>query len=137
MFFPRTVSKCAGRLSCSCRHYSTSIFAEHLLGERLTVVKTFHSHLEPMKRLRRDELDRQISFSYLTYNGVQNTLDLEGPFAEAADPTRFDLECAFLVQNAGRPLHALISLESEKAPSEMPPRRAEFFLLFFERALVS
>jgi hypothetical protein len=42
-----------------------------------------------MKRLSADELDRQISFSYISYNGVDNVLDLPGPFSKEVDPTRF------------------------------------------------
>ena len=61
---------------------------EHILGEKLTVVPEFHSHLEPMKRLAMDELDKQISFSYISYNGVDNVLDLPGPFSKEVDPTR-------------------------------------------------
>ena len=58
------------------------------MEERLTVVPEFHSHLEPMKRLRPEEMDDQITFSYINYNGVSNTLDLPGPFPVDADPTR-------------------------------------------------
>ena len=63
-------------------------FAEHILEEKLTVVPEFHSHLEPMRRLSIEELDKQISFSYISYNGVDNVLDLPGPFSKDVDPTR-------------------------------------------------
>ena len=52
------------------------------------MVPEFHSHLEPMRRLSIDELDKQISFSYISYNGVDNVLDLPGPFSKDVDPTR-------------------------------------------------
>lgn len=42
-----------------------------------------------MKRIKVDEIEDQISFSYIDYNGVKNALDLpEGPFPEDVDPTR-------------------------------------------------
>ncbi|TRY68616.1 hypothetical protein TCAL_03222 [Tigriopus californicus] len=67
---------------------------EHLLGERLTVIPEFHSHLEPMKRIPPEEISQQISFSYISYNGVQNVIDLPGPLPTDADPTRFySLHC--------------------------------------------
>ena len=76
-------------LACPRFPFLFDPFSEHLLGERLTVVPEFHSHLEPMKRLRQDELDDQITFSYINYNGVSNALDLPGPFPADADPTRY------------------------------------------------
>jgi hypothetical protein len=63
------------------------MFPEHLLGERLTVVTKFHSHLEPMKSLT--NIEDQISFSYITFNGVANVLNLHGPLPIDADPTRY------------------------------------------------
>ena len=61
---------------------------EHLLGERLTVVPEFHSHLEPMSRISVGEMDDQISFSYINFNGVANTISLPGPFPKDVDSTR-------------------------------------------------
>ena len=61
---------------------------EHILGERLTVVPELHSHLEPMSRIAPDELDDQISFSYIKYNGVANVISLPGPFPRDVDSTR-------------------------------------------------
>ena len=61
---------------------------EHLLGERLTVVPEFHSHLEPMSRISVGEMDDQISFSYINFNGVANIISLPGPFPKDVDSTR-------------------------------------------------
>ena len=61
---------------------SPFIFSEHLLGEKLTVISGFHSHLEPMQNV--GELDRQISLSY----SEDNAINLEGPFSKEVDPTR-------------------------------------------------
>ena len=38
-----------------------SFFLEHLLKKPLTVVDQFHSHLEPMKFIRRDLIADQVS----------------------------------------------------------------------------
>ncbi|KAF4520522.1 hypothetical protein B566_EDAN004792 [Ephemera danica] len=66
---------------------------EHLLGRKLTVVEQFHSHLEPMKFLRRDSLPDQISFSHSGHGPDANTLHIEG-FDPRLDPTRFlSLHC--------------------------------------------
>ena len=62
--------------------------SEHILGERLTVVPELHSHLEPMSRIAPDEVDDQISFSYIKYNGVANVISLPGPFPRDVDSTR-------------------------------------------------
>lgn len=62
---------------------------EHLLKKPLTVVNQFHSHLEPMKFIRRELLKDQISFSYSS----NNIIKLEG-FDILRDPTRFlSLHC--------------------------------------------
>lgn len=58
------------------------IFAEHLLGQTLTVIPRFHSHLEALKTV--DHLDEQISVSYTE----DNVIDLPGPFSPQVDPTR-------------------------------------------------
>ena len=59
-----------------------SILTEHLLGQTLTVVPRFHSHLEALKTV--DHLDEQISVSYTE----DNVIDLSGPFSPQVDPTR-------------------------------------------------
>ncbi|EEB10059.1 Fringe glycosyltransferase, putative [Pediculus humanus corporis] len=72
---------------------------EHLLRKHLTVVEQFHSHLEPMKFLRRNSLQDQISFSYSRYGKDDlNVVKIEG-FDYKIDPTRFlSLHC-FLFPN--------------------------------------
>lgn len=65
------------------------LIPEHLLAERLTVVPELHSHLEPMSRIALDEMDEQISFSYIKYNGVANVISLPGPFSKEVDSTRY------------------------------------------------
>jgi hypothetical protein len=60
---------------------------EHRLGVPLTHVKRFHSHLEPLRLIPRDQLHRQISFSYSKYNAVEeNSVDLD---VADGDQTRF------------------------------------------------
>jgi hypothetical protein len=41
-----------------------------------------------MKRIRPDEFDQQITFSYISYNNVENVIDLPGSFSKEVDPTR-------------------------------------------------
>lgn len=68
---------------------------EHKLGINLTVVPEFHSHLEPMGLLTREELDTHISFSYLMEGGRDNIVSITGPFPPSIDPTRFySLHCS-------------------------------------------
>lgn len=66
----------------------TALIAEHLLGEKLTVVRELHSHLEPMAKIPLEEMDEQITFSYINYNDVANVINLPGPLPPSADPTR-------------------------------------------------
>lgn len=62
--------------------------AEHVLNTPLTVVKEFHSHLEPQKFLSSvQNLDDQISFSYSKYGDEMNVIAVEG-FETREDPTR-------------------------------------------------
>lgn len=66
---------------------------EHLLRKKLTVVDEFHSHLEPMRLLNTDSLDRQVSFSYSQYGTEMNVLPLDG-LDTRLDPTRLlSLHC--------------------------------------------
>ena len=53
------------------------------------MVPELHSHLEPMSRIALDEVDDQISFSYIKYNGVANVISLPGPFSKDVDSTRY------------------------------------------------
>ena len=63
---------------------------EHKLGVPLTTVKRFHSHLEPLKLIKSDEIREQISFSYggSGNEDEENIVSLE-PTAASDDPTRF------------------------------------------------
>ena len=62
--------------------------AEGQLGVNLTVVPSFHSHLETMAALGRAELLEDITFSYLLEEDKTNTISLGGPFPPSVDPTR-------------------------------------------------
>lgn len=61
---------------------------EHLLKVPLTVIDTFHSHLEPMEFLRADTFKEQITFSYANIQNDTNTIQIDG-FNRVIDPTRF------------------------------------------------
>lgn len=66
---------------------------EHLLKVSLTVIETFHSHLEPMEFLRKDTFTEQVTFSYGQIKNQTNTLQIDG-FDKKVDPTRFlSLHC--------------------------------------------
>ncbi|XP_074031454.1 fringe isoform X2 [Leptinotarsa decemlineata] len=66
---------------------------EHLLKQPLTVVDQFHSHLEPMKFIRRDTIEDQISFSYAKSKDEWNVVKIDG-FDESEDQYRFlSLHC--------------------------------------------
>ncbi|KAK9889672.1 hypothetical protein WA026_007051 [Henosepilachna vigintioctopunctata] len=71
---------------------------EHLLKKPLTVVDQFHSHLEPMKFIRRDMLKDQISFSYSRNKEEWNVVKIEG-FDVKYDANRFlSLHCFLFPQ---------------------------------------
>lgn len=66
---------------------------EHLLGGKLTVADNFHSHLEPMKFLKKESLSDQVTFSYSKFGRETNVLSIDG-FDNRVDPTRFlSLHC--------------------------------------------
>ncbi len=73
---------------------------EHVLGVPLTVVNELHSHLEPQRLLDEEELERQISFSYSTFdnddNHERNVVTIAG-WSERDDPTRY-VEHAVMVK---------------------------------------
>lgn len=67
--------------------------ADHLLGVPLTVIDTFHSHLEP-QRFAGADLESQISLSYSKYGEEDNVVPVAGPWPAEDDPTRFlSLHC--------------------------------------------
>ncbi len=66
--------------------------AEHVLGAPLTVVRQFHSHLEPQRVVGdgdgpENALHDQISFSYSKYNDEMNVVSLD-LYKDGSDPTR-------------------------------------------------
>ncbi|CAG9865557.1 unnamed protein product [Phyllotreta striolata] len=66
---------------------------EHLLKQPLTVVDQFHSHLEPMKFIRKDTIEDQLSFSYAKAKEEWNVVKIDG-FSETEDQYRFlSLHC--------------------------------------------
>ena len=78
---------------------SIDLISEYILGEKLTIVPEFHSHLESMKSIPRNELQNQITFSYIYPDGgisgntneeenEENLVNLSGPFSKDVDPTR-------------------------------------------------
>ena len=69
--------------------YLTTLITEHKLGIPLTVVQEFHSHLEPMALLTKEELHTHISFSYLIEGTKSNIVPITGPFPPSIDPTRY------------------------------------------------
>ena len=65
-------------------------FSESKLGVNLTLVPEFHSHLESMASLTRDQLMSHISVSYLLEQGTNNNVvSLDEPFPQSIDPTRY------------------------------------------------
>ncbi len=69
---------------------------EHKLGVPLTVVRSFHSHLEPLRLLPESSMKDQISFGYAAPNNQQqsNFIALSHALSELEDPTRFiSLHC--------------------------------------------
>ncbi|XP_076324697.1 fringe glycosyltransferase-like isoform X3 [Tachypleus tridentatus] len=66
---------------------------EFLLKKKLTVVDEFHSHLEPMKIMKSENYQDQITFSYSSYGKERNVLAIDG-LDIRIDPTRFlSLHC--------------------------------------------
>lgn len=80
---------------------------EHMLGVTLTVVRSFHSHLEPLRLIPESSLAEQISFGYSRYdanrvsgsNERDNSVNVSG-LPELEDPTRFiSLHCYLFPQS--------------------------------------
>ena len=61
---------------------------ESQLNINLTVIPQFHSHLESMASLSQEQLQNDISFSYLLEDNKTNVVPLHGPFPSSIDPTR-------------------------------------------------
>ncbi len=69
---------------------------EHMLGVPLTVVRSFHSHLEPLRMIPETTFADQISFGYSKYadDTGENHVSLTNGLSELEDPTRFiSLHC--------------------------------------------
>ncbi|XP_015782113.1 fringe glycosyltransferase [Tetranychus urticae] len=62
---------------------------EHLLSINLTVVDTFHSHLEPMNLFPSKTLKDQITFSYSRSGTEMNVVNVNSTIDSSKDPTRF------------------------------------------------
>lgn len=70
---------------------TVGFISEHLLGVPLTVVKKFHSHLEPLRLIT--DWHQQISFSYSKFGEEENVLSIEGnKFTSQEDPTRYIIQ---------------------------------------------
>ena len=72
--------------------------SEHKLGVPLTVVRSFHSHLEPLRLIAESSMSDQISFGYAAPSSLQQsnhiTLPSSSQLSELEDPTRFmSLHC--------------------------------------------
>lgn len=69
---------------------------EHVLGVPLTVVRSFHSHLEPLRLIAESKMADQISFGYAapSHSQQSNHIALSKGLNELDDPTRFiSLHC--------------------------------------------
>ncbi|XP_050439548.1 fringe glycosyltransferase [Adelges cooleyi] len=79
---------------------SVGYVIEHLLKIPLTRVEQFHSHLEPMRLIKKEMFGEQLTFSY-SLDNEPNTVDIEG-FSEIYDPTRFiSLHCFLFPEFSG------------------------------------
>jgi hypothetical protein len=41
-----------------------------------------------MKNIRPEDLNKQVTLSYASFENVENVIDLGGPFSRESDPTR-------------------------------------------------
>jgi len=68
--------------------------ADVVMGVPLILVDTLHSHLEPLRRVDRNSLEKQITLSYSTYdNGETNLVELEGIDLEKDPTTFYSIHC--------------------------------------------
>ncbi|XP_077195716.1 beta-1,3-N-acetylglucosaminyltransferase manic fringe [Paroedura picta] len=64
------------------------------LGGRLVASNLFHSHLENLQLIQKDQLAKQVTLSYGTFEKKLNAIKLAGPFSPHNDPSRFrSLHC--------------------------------------------
>ncbi|KAI8435217.1 hypothetical protein MSG28_003573 [Choristoneura fumiferana] len=86
-----------GRFASVCKEasfpddVSMGFIMEIMMRRNLTVMKEFHSHLEPMKLLATDTLKDQVSFGYSKNQNEWNVVNVPG-FDTRYDPTRSSLE---------------------------------------------
>ncbi|XP_015261452.1 PREDICTED: beta-1,3-N-acetylglucosaminyltransferase manic fringe [Gekko japonicus] len=64
------------------------------LGGRLLANNLFHSHLENLQLMQKDQLAKQVTLSYGIFEKKLNAIKLAGPFSQHDDPSRFrSLHC--------------------------------------------
>ncbi|KAL8221955.1 UNVERIFIED_CONTAM: hypothetical protein K2H54_074696, partial [Gekko kuhli] len=64
------------------------------LGGRLLASNLFHSHLENLQLMQKDQLAKQVTLSYGIFEKKLNAIKLAGPFSQHDDPSRFrSLHC--------------------------------------------
>lgn len=82
---------------------TVGFMVEHKLGVPLTVVRSFHSHLEPLRMIPESSMADQISFGYAEPSTLQqsNHIALNRGLSELEDPTRFiSLHCYLFGPNS-------------------------------------
>lgn len=62
---------------------------ESVLGVPLTRSNLFHSHLENLQQVSRQDIHKQITLSYGMFENKSNIINLKGVFSVEEDPSRF------------------------------------------------
>lgn len=75
---------------------TVGFISETLLEVKLRRSELFHSHLEGLPFINRDEFSEQISFSHGFLGGRYNRVNIDGPYDEQDDPSRFKSIHCFL-----------------------------------------
>lgn len=68
---------------------TVGFISEVLVAVKLTKSDLFHSHLEGLPFLAQNEFKEQISFSHGMMGGSYNRIEINGPFDDKDDPSRF------------------------------------------------
>lgn len=68
---------------------TVGFISEVLVAVKLTKSNLFHSHLEGLPFLAQNEFKEQISFSHGMMGGSYNRIEINGPFDDKDDPSRF------------------------------------------------
>jgi len=85
--------------------------SESLLNVNLTRSDLFHSHLEYLPGLQPSEFSKQISFSHGYMGGKYNRVNIDGPFNEHVDPSRFkSIHCLLYPETSWCPKEKLVSV---------------------------